>query len=123
MGCSPDNRNGFFNGLELPPKEGRTAFPRIPDKLDLPLPRSVGRRLGDRLIARSRTSGYALARLDRVGDWKDGWRIERDTGNGNADLKAAVPSLVRGRFGGEFIVWGVFTFRYQNKSASHRARG
>lgn len=135
IGASPDNL-GALSGLGVGFNEGRRAFrSRSPMFLallvfpDCPawLPRLVGRRLGDLLSARSRTSGCDLARLDLVGDWKDGRPGERapsrDANDCGARTAASGASLILRRFGGEFIF--VITFHRLNSrqpAESHKQR-
>lgn len=115
IGAPPDNR-GAFKGLEVGFNEGRRAFrSRSPILLASGcsdwrpwLPRLVGRRLGDLLRARSRTSGCDFARLDFVGDWKDGPPEDRVRSRDASPCDAPAPSsgasLILRRFGGESIV-------------------
>lgn len=115
IGAPPDKR-GCLRGLEAGFNEGRRAFrSRSPIFLGSAcsdwrpwLPRLVGRRLGDLLRARSRTSGCDFAKLDFVGDWKDGRPEDcarsRDASPCDAPAAPSGVLLILRRFGGESIV-------------------
>lgn len=111
----PDNL-GRLIGLAVAFNDGRRALRSRRPTLDPAcsdgsfwFPLLVGRRVGDLLSARSSTSGWDRARLDLVGDWKDGGPDARAPSWGSkcCDAPTATPvvALVLRRFGGENMAW------------------